>query len=88
MADTGNHAIRKFSVGGNITTIAGNGSAGFTGDGGQAASSQLNAPGGLAFDKTGNLYVADSGNNRVRVINTATGVISTVAGNGVKWVCR
>ena len=63
-----------------ISTIAGNGAAGFSGDGGSASSAQLSLPGGLAVDSSGNLYIADGGNNRVRKISN--GIITTVAGNG------
>jgi uncharacterized protein (TIGR03437 family) len=64
-----------------IRTIAGNGVAGFAGDGGQASTSQLNAPYGMAFDFAGNLYIADLGNARIRRI-TPGGIITTVAGGG------
>jgi uncharacterized protein (TIGR03437 family) len=63
-----------------ITTFAGNGAAGFTGDGGAAASAQLSSPNGMAFDSSGNLYIADALNQRVRKISGGT--ITTVAGNG------
>src|ERR1700733_1041182 len=63
-----------------ITTVAGNGSAGFSGDGGPATSAQLNGPDGLAVDSSGNLYIADAGNNRIRRVTN--GVITTVVGNG------
>jgi uncharacterized protein (TIGR03437 family) len=63
-----------------ISTFAGNGSPGFTGDGGAASSAQLSSPNGIAFDSAGNLYIADSVNQRVRKISNGT--ISTVAGNG------
>jgi len=66
---------------GEITTVAGTGSAGYTGDGGAATSAQLNAPAGVAFDSAGNVYIADTANSRVRKID-ATGAISTVAGIG------
>jgi uncharacterized protein (TIGR03437 family) len=79
IADTGNHRIRKVS-GGVISTIAGNGTAGFAGDGGPAVSAELNFPTGLALDSSGNLYIADTNNHRIRKI--ANGVITTVAGNG------
>src|SRR6202043_538786 len=65
-----------------ITTVAGNGTAGFAGDGGAATSAQLKGPTGIAVDSTGNLYIADQANNRVRKVAAATGVITTVAGNG------
>ena len=80
IADTGNNVIREVS-GGTITTIAGTGAAGFSGDGGPATSAKLNAPYGVALDASGNLYIPDSANNRVRVVNTS-GTISTYAGNG------
>jgi len=79
IADSGNSAIRKVS-GGVITTIAGTGTAGFSGDNGPAASATLRGPGGIALDASGNLYIADFGNNRVRLISGGT--ITTVAGNG------
>lgn len=63
-----------------ITTIAGTGGRGFSGDGGSGTSAQLSLPGGIALDSSGNLYIADGGNNRVRKLSN--GMISTVAGNG------
>jgi len=66
-----------------ITTIAGNGTGGFGGDSGPASLySQLLLPNGMAFDRHGNLYIADRGNNRIRMINTL-GIITTVVGNGI-----
>ena len=82
VSDAGNYRIRKFTVGGNITTVAGNGTAGFTGDGAAATSASLNKPYGLAVDGAANIYVADVNNQRIRKITAANGVISTVAGNG------
>jgi sugar lactone lactonase YvrE len=83
IADTLNHKIRKITVAtGVITTIAGNNSAGFAGDNGPSTSSVLNQPSGLVLDSASNLYIADTGNNRIRKITAATGVITTVAGNG------
>src|ERR1039457_2175254 len=82
LSDTGNHRIRKVSQG-TITTIAGTGVAGFSGDGGSALDAQLNLPYGLALDSAGNVYVADLGNQRVRRIGT-DGVIDTIAGTGQK----
>jgi len=64
-----------------INTIAGNGTAGYTGDNGKATAAELNQPGALAVDVSGNLYVVDNGNARIRMI-TPSGIISTVAGNG------
>ena len=79
IADSGNNRIRKVSNG-VITTVAGNGTAGFSGDNGPATSAQLNYPQGVAVDSAGNLYIADTGNNRIRKVSN--GVITTVAGNG------
>jgi len=70
-----------FSHGQIITTIAGTGTATFSGDGGLANKAALNSPHGVALDNAGNVYIADSGNNRIRKINSA-GVITTVAGCG------
>jgi uncharacterized protein (TIGR03437 family) len=85
LSDTDNHRVRKVSSDGIITTIAGTGTAGFSGDGGPAAAAQFNLPYGLATDLAGNLYVADLGNNRVRRI-APDGTIATVAGGGVQAV--
>ncbi len=83
IADRGNSRIRKVTVAtGVITTAAGNGVAGYSGDGGQATSAELNLPQGIALDGSGNLYIADSSNNRIREANISSGVITTVAGNG------
>ena len=79
IADGLNNRVRKVS-GGVITTVAGNGTAGYTGDKGQAASAELNNPIGLALDSSGNLYIADSANNVIRMV-TSSGIISTFAGN-------
>jgi uncharacterized protein (TIGR03437 family) len=79
IADTDNNRIRKVSNG-VITTVAGNGAYGFSGDNGPATSAQLYYPNAVAVDAAGNLYVADWGNSRVRKV--ANGVITTVAGNG------
>jgi hypothetical protein len=82
IADTGNNVIREVSAAtGTITTIAGTGTAGFAGDGALATEAKLNAPYAVALDAAGNLYIADSANNRVRRIDT-TGTITTIAGNG------
>jgi streptogramin lyase len=82
-SDTMNHRIRRIErTSGIITTVAGNGSRGFSGDGGAATRAQLNEPYGVVLDHSGNLFVADRLNRRIRRINTRTGVISTIAGNG------
>ena len=70
-----------------ISTIAGNGNPSYTGDSGPAASATLNDPGDVAIDGAGNLYIADSGNNVIRMIAPATGVITTIAGNNGGTVC-
>src|SRR5207253_3177555 len=61
---------------------AGNGNAAFAGDGGAATGASLNGPAGVALDASGNLYIADSNHNRIRKVAAATGIITTVAGNG------
>ncbi len=66
-----------------ITTLSGNGTPGFTGDGGPAGNAQLNIPVGLCLDAAGNLYIGDYGNQRIRKINKATGFITTICGTGV-----
>jgi len=81
IADSGNNRIRKLDKQGIITTVAGTGDAGFTGDGGPATAAELSAPYGLVFDAAGNLYIADAGNNRVREVNQK-GIITTIAGDG------
>jgi trimeric autotransporter adhesin len=80
VADSDNHAVRKISAG-TITTLAGNGTAGYTGDNGRATAAQLNLPSGVAVDPAGNVYISDFGNNVVRRVSTA-GIITTFAGNG------
>ena len=79
VADGDNNRIRKITPGGIISTFAGNGNAGFSGDGGLATSASLNIPEAVAVDAVGNLYIADAGNNRIRKVDT-NGNISTVAG--------
>ena len=81
VADRDNGAVRKINKAGLITTVAGTGTRGYSGDGGAAAKARLDQPYGLAFDRAGNVYIADSANNRVRRVD-AKGVITTVAGNG------
>jgi DNA-binding beta-propeller fold protein YncE len=83
IADTSNNRIRKLTLStGKITTVAGSGAYGFSGDGGAATAAQLYMPTGVAVDSAGNIYIADFGNNRVRMVTSSTGNISTVAGNG------
>jgi uncharacterized protein (TIGR03437 family) len=81
IGDGNNHRVRKVNTAGIISTVAGTGAPGFSGDGGPATSATLFYPAGIAVDNAGNLYIADSSNNRVRKVNAA-GIISTVAGNG------
>ncbi len=96
IADTGNARIRKISAAtGTIVTIAGSGPSGgwdgyagspcgYSGDGGPATAALLCYPYSVAVDSVGNVYTADMGNNRIRMISAATGVITTVAGSGTK----
>jgi uncharacterized protein (TIGR03437 family) len=79
LSETYGQRVRKVFADGTITTVAGNGTAGFSGDGGPATSAQLGGPDGLALDTAGNLYIADVYNNRVRMV-TPDGIISTIAG--------
>lgn len=83
IADTSNHRIRKVDGNGIITTVAGTGTSGFSGDGGPAINADLNLPFGLAADEQGNLFIADTLNNRVRRVSP-DGIIMTVAGNGTE----
>ncbi len=83
IADSNNSAIRKVTVGtGIITTVAGNGTQGYSGDGGPATSANLRYPHGVAVDASGNIYIGDTANSRVRKVDASTGIITTVAGNG------
>jgi len=83
IADTQNHVVRRLANDGTISTIAGDGTLGFGGDGGAATSAELNQPNGLALDDAGALYVADRGNFRVRRI-APDGVIESIAGTGIE----
>ncbi len=80
IADYSSARIRKVNTLGIISTVAGNGTQGFSGDGGAATAAELNNPARVAFDAAGNLYIADEYNNRIRMVNTS-GIISTVAGS-------
>ena len=81
IADAGNRLIRKVDSTGTITTIAGTGEFGFSGDGGPAAAARLAFPYGVAVDSAGNVYIADTGNQRIRKVDS-TGTITTIAGSG------
>jgi sugar lactone lactonase YvrE len=81
IADSYNFRVRKVTTSGIITTFAGNGTNGFSGDGGQATDAGIFGPGGITFDASGNLYIADNDNSYIRKVNTA-GIITTYAGNG------
>ena len=81
IADGGHARVRKVTPAGLISTVAGKGTVGYSGDGGAAISAQLNVPVGVAVDTAGNLYIADGNSQRVRKV-TPGGIISTVAGNG------
>ena len=83
IADRGNNRIRKVDSGGTITTVAGTGEDAFSGDGGPAVQAQLDDPPGVTADGSGNLYIADQGNNRIRKVDSA-GTITTIAG-GERW---
>jgi len=85
IADLTNNRVRQVTTAGTIRTVAGAGGAGFTGDGGAATTALLNAPAAAVLDPAGNLYIADSGNNRVRKVygdGANQGEIVTIAGNG------
>jgi trimeric autotransporter adhesin len=87
IADAGNNVIRKVTAAtGNISTFAGNGTRGYSGDTGAAASATLNSPEGVTVDSSGNVFIADTGNNVIRKVTAATGNITTVAGNGTRGV--
>jgi hypothetical protein len=81
IADYGNYRIRKVDTNGIIATVAGNGTNGYSGDGGPATNASTGSPAGVAVDGFGNLFIADYGNYRIRKVDT-NGIIATVAGNG------
>jgi uncharacterized protein (TIGR03437 family) len=83
LTDYGNSSIRKVFTDGTVNSVTGNGSSGFSGDGGSAVGAQISSPHDIAIDASGNLYIADTGNTRVRRID-ASGNISTFAGNGIR----
>jgi gliding motility-associated-like protein len=82
VADYNNNRIRKIDAAGKISTVAGNGMAAYSGDGGLATSASLNLPTGVTTDAAGNIYIADRNNYRIRKVNASTGFITTVAGSG------
>ena len=81
LADTFNHRVRKIETSGLITTVAGTGESGYAGDGGPAASARLNGPYDIAVAGSGSIYIADTYNHCIRMIDTS-GTITTVAGTG------
>lgn len=83
IADQFNHRIRKVAPNGVITTVAGNGTGGYSGDNGPAVNAEINTPTGICADPAGNLYIADVGNQRIRKVDIS-GIITTYAGNGSK----
>jgi len=80
IADLTNNVVRKVGTDGKISTVAGNASLGYSGDTGIATSAQLNSPASIVFDTAGNMYIADSGNNRVRKVYSSTQIIQTISG--------
>jgi sugar lactone lactonase YvrE len=84
VADSPNHRIRRIDTRGVITTVAGTGTAGYSGDGGPAAAARLNRPRNLDIAADGDLVIADTDNRRVRRVDSATGFVTTVAGTGVR----
>jgi hypothetical protein len=83
ISDTNNHRVRRLAAStGIITTVAGTGTGGFSGDGGPATSAALKNPRDSVFDAGGNLFIYDSENNRIRRLAAGTGVITTVVGTG------
>ncbi|OXM82829.1 S-layer homology domain-containing protein [Paenibacillus rigui] len=83
IADTGSHLIRKVDATGNVSTIGGNGESNYSGDGERAVNAQLSEPISTAVDGAGNVYIADTANQRVRKVDAATGIIHTIAGTGI-----
>jgi sugar lactone lactonase YvrE len=84
IADSQDYRIRRVdAASGIITTVAGNGTQGFGGDGGPATSAELSSPRDLVVDRSGDIFIDDSGNDRIRRVDASTGTIATVAGNGI-----
>lgn len=82
VADTANNEVREFTAGGVIVRIAGTGASGSSGDGAAATAATLSGPAGVAVDGAGNVYIADTGNNKIRYVDGQTGIISSLAGTG------
>ena len=83
IADLNNNRVREVDKAtGDIITVAGNGTAGYSGDNGPATAAELNGPNSIAVDSAGNLFIADPGNERIREVVKSTGAIITIAGNG------
>lgn len=81
IADRAGNTVRRLTPDGSLSVYAGTGQAGFTGDGGAATGASLNSPTAVAVDTKGNLVIADQGNNRIRRVDSTTGIITTVAGS-------
>ena len=81
-AERASHRVRRLTTAGTLTTVAGSGTQGFSGDGGPAAQAAFDSPEAVVSDAQGNLFVADTGNHRVRRIDAASGIVTTVAGTG------
>jgi sugar lactone lactonase YvrE len=81
IADQNNNVIRKVTPAGIVSTVVGSGTRGFSGDGGPGSSASLNSPAAVAVDVAGNIYVADSGNNRIRKLNAQSQIIGTIVGS-------
>ncbi len=84
IAEASRHDVRRLDPSGNVTTIAGTGTQGYSGDNGPAAAAELDSPQGIAVDATGNLYIADTHNHRIRKVNASTSIITTIAGTGAQ----
>jgi streptogramin lyase len=82
ITETDNNSVIRFDTYGAITTVAGNQVAGFRGDGELGTSASLNQPHGIAVDRNGNIFIADTFNHRIRRVDAITGLITTVAGDG------
>jgi uncharacterized protein (TIGR03437 family) len=83
IADRGNNRIRKVSTSGTITTVAGNGSEGATGDNGPATAAELYGPTSVAVDASGDIFIAVTQSNRIREVSAGSGIVTTVAGDGL-----